>query len=83
MIDPELLKILCCPETHQTLTPAEPALIEKLNGQIQAGSLRNRVGKTVSEKFEGGLVRQDGKFLYPIRQNIPIMLIDEAIPVAS
>lgn len=83
MIDPELLKILCCPETHQTLTPAEPALIEKLNDQIQAGSLRNRAGKAVNEKFEGGLVREDGKFLYPIRQNIPIMLIDEAIPVAS
>ena len=83
MIDPELLKILCCPETHQTLAPADPALIEKLNAQIQTGSLRNRAGKTVSDKFEDGLVRQDGKFLYPIRQNIPIMLIDEAIPLAS
>jgi uncharacterized protein YbaR (Trm112 family) len=29
------------------------------------------------------LVRADGKFIYPIRQEIPIMLIDEAIPLAS
>jgi len=28
-------------------------------------------------------VRDDKKFLYPIRDNIPIMLIDEAIPLAE
>lgn len=81
MITPELLKILCCPETHQPLNAAEPALIEKLNQRIAAGELQNRVGKPVKEKLDGGLVRADGKFLYPIRNNTPIMLIDEAIPL--
>jgi uncharacterized protein YbaR (Trm112 family) len=28
-------------------------------------------------------VRQDGQYLYPIRDDIPIMLIDEAIPLAG
>ena len=83
MIDPELLKILCCPETHQTLTEAEPALIEKLNQQLAAGKLQNRAGQPVKEKFDGGLVRADGKYLYPIRQQIPIMLIDEAVPLMA
>jgi uncharacterized protein len=83
MIDPELLKILCCPETHQELRLAEPAAIDKLNRQIAAGALKNRAGQPVQEKIEGGLIRADGKFLYPIRRNIPVMLVDEGIPLAG
>ena len=81
MIDPELLKILCCPETHQSLALAETPLVESLNQQIEAGQLRNRAGQPVKEKLDAGLVRADGQFLYAIRQNIPIMLIDEAVPL--
>jgi uncharacterized protein len=83
MIDPDLLKILCCPETHQELRLAEPAVIEKLNVQIAAGTLTNRGSKVVNEKIEGGLIRADGKLLYPIRRNLPIMLVDEGIPLAG
>jgi len=83
MIDPELLKIMCCPETHQPLAIAEHALIEKLNRQIAAGQLNNRAGQPVKESFDGGLVREDRKYLYPIRGNIPVMLIDEAIPIGD
>lgn len=80
MIDSELLKILCCPETHQALALAEPSLIEQLNQKIVQNRLTNRAGKIVGEKIDGGLIRSDGQFLYPIRHGIPIMLIDEAIP---
>jgi uncharacterized protein len=80
-IDSELLKILCCPETHQVLRLAEPSLINQLNEKIAAASLKNRAGQPVKEKIDGGLMRADGKFLYPIRQNIPVMLVDEAIPL--
>jgi uncharacterized protein YbaR (Trm112 family) len=83
MIDPELLKILCCPETHQDLRPGEPSLIARLNQQIAAGTLKNRAGQTVPEKLDGGLVRADGKVLYPIRRDIPVMLVDEAIPLTN
>jgi len=71
MIDPDLLKIMCCPETHQPIALAEPSLIEKLNQQIAAGQLKNRAGQPVKEKIDAGLVREDKKFLYPIRGNIP------------
>lgn len=81
MMNTELLKILCCPETHQELRVAEPAMIEKLNQQIAAGGLSNRAGQPVKEKIDSGLVRADGKFLYAIRKDIPEMLVDEAIPV--
>jgi uncharacterized protein len=83
MIDAELLKILCCPETHQDVQLAEPAVVDRLNGQIAAGSLKNRAGQPVQEKLEGGLIRADGKFLYPVRHNIPVMLVDEGIPLAG
>ena len=79
MIAQGLLDILCCPETHQTLALAEPSLIQNLNQRIDAGQVRNRSGKVVAERLDGGLVRSDRQVLYPVRQQIPIMLIDESI----
>ena len=83
MLTPELLSILCCPETHQALAPADPALVERLNARIAAGGFRNRAGQVVSGKLDGGLVRADGRALYPIREGIPVLLIDEALPLAE
>lgn len=82
MIDQELLAILVCPETHQPLQVAPAALVERLNTDIAAGRLQNRAGKPVTERLDGGLVRADGRFVYVVRQDIPVMLIDEAVPLA-
>jgi len=81
MVDPELIKRLCCPETYQDVRVADAALLEELNRRIATGELKNRGGATVTRSLESGLVRSDGKFLYPIRQDIPVMLVDEAIPL--
>lgn len=83
MIDPDLLNILCCPETHQEVRLAETALIDKLNARIAAGTVTNRAGQPVKEAIEAGLIRSDGKLLYPIRRNIPVMLVDEGIPLSG
>jgi uncharacterized protein YbaR (Trm112 family) len=83
MIDTDLLKILCCPETHQEVRLADPALIDKLNAQIAAGTVTNRAGQPVKEAIEAGLIRTDGKLLYPIRWNIPVMLVNEGIPLSG
>jgi uncharacterized protein YbaR (Trm112 family) len=80
-LDAGLLEILCCPETHQDIRPAEPVLIERINQEIIAGKTRNRGGKQITEPIQGGLVRADQRYLYPIRTGIPIMLVDEAIPL--
>ncbi len=80
MVDQKLLDILCCPETKQDVRLVENAVIEKINAAIKAGTLKNRGGETVKETIDGGLLREDRKYLYPIKQDIPIMLIDEAIP---
>jgi uncharacterized protein len=76
----ELLSLMCCPETRQELRPAEPALVSKLNEQIEAGTLRNRAGQVVKEKLAGGLLRRDEMVVYPIR-GIPVLLIEEGIPM--
>ena len=81
MVDPELLKILVCPENKTPVALADEALIAKANAAVQAGTLKNRAGEAVKEKIDGGLVREDRVYMYPIRDDIPIMLIDEAIPL--
>jgi uncharacterized protein len=81
MITPELLAILCCPETHQPVSWAPPELVAELNRRIAQGQLKNRSGQIVKDNLDGGLVRQDGRYLYPLRHHIPVLLIDEAIPL--
>jgi uncharacterized protein len=79
MISEELLHILACPETRQDLILADKALIQKINGLIEQGTLRNRAKEQVLKKIDGGLLRQDRKYLYPVREDIPVLLMDEAI----
>ncbi len=83
MISQDLLEILCCPETKEDVALADPALVERINAGIAAGGVKTRGGQDVTEKIEGGLLRKDGKYLYPIREDIPIMLIDEALPMTQ
>ena len=80
MVAKDLLDILCCPETKQDLTLIEGETIEKINQKILAGALKNRGGEFLKEIIDSGLLREDRKYIYPIREDIPIMLIDEAIP---
>ena len=80
MIDDQLLDILCCPETKQPVTLVISDVIDRINAKIAGGELVNRGGQKVEERIDGGLLREDRKFLYPIRDEIPIMLEDEAIP---
>jgi uncharacterized protein YbaR (Trm112 family) len=81
MVDQELLDILVCPETKQPVRPADAEVLARLNTAIARGSVKNRGGQPVTEEVREGLLREDGLFLYPVRDDIPIMLIDEAIPL--
>jgi len=79
MVDKELLDILCCPETKQNVALVDEKTVGKINEKIKAGTLKNRGGEIVKEPIDSALLREDRKYFYPIREDIPIMLIDEAI----
>jgi len=78
-VSQELLDILVCPETRKPVALADAQTIASLNAKIRAGELRNRGGTKVEKELSEGLLREDGKVLYPIDDGIPVMLIDESI----
>ena len=80
-IDKDLLSILCCPETKQDVALAPESVIAGINDRIVKGEVKNKAGQVVTERMDGGLLRADKKILYPIREDIPVMLIDEGIPM--
>ena len=64
-VNQDLLDILVCPETKQPVKLADDELLSKINQKIEAGSLRNRGGDTVSSAIQEGLLREDGRHLTP------------------
>jgi len=82
-MNPDLLKLMCCPETHQELRFAESALVADLNRKIEQRILKNLAGQPITEKLDAGLLRSDGALLYPVRAGIPVMLTDEAVAIPS
>jgi uncharacterized protein YbaR (Trm112 family) len=73
------LEFLVCPQNHTRLRIAEAPLIERLNRSIAAGKVTNAAGRNVEQPIDDGLIRADGQVLYPIVDEIPILLADEAI----
>ena len=82
MMDKDLLSILACPQTKISLELADQHPIENLNQLIEKGELVNQEGGKVTKKIDGGLYRVgDRNFLYPVRNGIPILLVEELLSV--
>ena len=82
-INPFLLEILVCPDTKLPVALADDNLVQQLNLRISEGNLQNVGGTLVKDKIDAALVRNDGKIAYPVRLDIPIMLVNEGIDISS
>lgn len=78
-----LLAVLICPQTQLPLHRAADALVARLNARAAAGTLRNQAGVLVREALDEGLLRSDEAVVYPVREGIPILLEEEALPLQA
>ena len=80
-VDPELVEILVCPDTKLNVDLAPAETVEKINMAIKENIVLNVDGQSVNDPLQDGLLREDDKIIYPIRDSIPVMLIGEGIPM--
>jgi uncharacterized protein YbaR (Trm112 family) len=75
------LQNLLCPHELTSLSLADEATLRGINALIAAGRLSNLGGRVVDAPLEAALVREDGRMIYPVRDDIPNLVPDEAIPL--
>ena len=80
-VDPELVEILVCPDTKLNVDLAPAETVEKINLAIKENIVLNVDGQSVKESLQDGLLSEDDKIIYPIRDSIPVMLVGEGIPM--
>jgi uncharacterized protein YbaR (Trm112 family) len=79
----EILSVLRCPQDGTPLELAEDALVDEVNAAIRAGRLVDRAGRQIVQAIDHGLVRKACDVLYPIIDQIPVLLVDESVELAQ
>ena len=78
-LDKRLLDILCCPDSKQPVNLLGAPQLEKLNRCLAEGGLKLIDGSPAKGPLQAGLVTADGQRVYRIDDDIPVMLVDQAI----
>jgi len=78
-VDKKLLEILVCPATKVPVKPLGKDRLAILNRCIEAGEVRYADGTTVPAALEAALITEDGRTVYAIQDDIPVMLEHQAI----
>jgi uncharacterized protein YbaR (Trm112 family) len=78
-VDGKLLEILCCPVSKIPLTRLEPSRLEKVNRAISAGELLYVNSNKVEQELREALITEDSRVIYPVVDDIPILLEDKGI----
>lgn len=72
--------MLICPQTQEPLRLLSQESLKKLNFLIQAQQIQNLSGQLIRAKLDAALVSGQQRFIYPIVENIPVLLAEESIP---
>ena len=78
-VDSKLLEILCCPVSKTPLNVLATAKLDKLNSAIANGDALYIDHSKVSDPLQEGLITEDGKVIYSVQDNIPVLLEEKGI----
>tara|TARA_B100000963_G_C22524606_1_gene624679 strand:- start:80 stop:334 length:255 start_codon:yes stop_codon:yes gene_type:complete len=78
-MDKYLLTILQCPISKKGLNILKKDQLTKINTAIEGGTLMNHGGILVVEQLDAALITDDGKRIYPVIDDIPVLLEEESI----
>ena len=78
-VDGKLLEILCCPVSKTPLRHLESSRLETLNRAIESGEVLTIDGNVVETPLPEALITEDSKVIYPVVDNIPVLLADRGI----
>ncbi|MBV9999380.1 MAG: hypothetical protein JO015_09740 [Verrucomicrobia bacterium] len=76
--DPGLIAILRCPVTRSGLRWAEPEELARAQRAMAARALKTRVAGEQILPFEHCLVCETGEICYPVRDDLPFLVPEEA-----
>jgi uncharacterized protein YbaR (Trm112 family) len=79
-ISADLLEILCCPDSKVPVEMLPADKLAALNARIAAGEATYVDGGKIEQPLQEGLITTDGKTVYRIDDDIPVMLVDKGIP---
>jgi len=78
-MDPNLLNIICCPVTREKLSTVTPKQLALINAEIANNTLTKLDGSIAENPQSKALINATKTLLYPIEEDIPILLENEAI----
>lgn len=78
-VEGKLLEILCCPVSKTPLIVLSQDKLDKLNGAVKSGDALYIDGKKVANPLQEALITEDGKVIYDVQDDIPIMLEEKGI----
>ncbi len=79
VVNSELLALLVCPKTKESLIMADEETVKSLNKKIQKGGVVNLGGEKVTEKIEAALLAKESKIVYTIKNQIPVLIYEKGI----